>query len=172
MGSFKCIKRDSKTQGITQITFENYKHELFNFENIKPYYLLKKITELMSMKVKFYAEEVIFSLEDNTKGEIWLELGNDGRGFKHIIIRHLDQLSEVFKDTNKDSLLKNIFSVLKNGKIIYERRRVVNGKEQDERLYATEECGYFLVAIGTNGYIVSIYPRSKPNFKKKGEKND
>ena len=61
-----------------------------------------------------------------------------------------------------------IKTVVSSGKILKETNVMNNGKSGIERIYEYNSQYYTLLALGTNGFIISMYPiRRRKKWKKK-----
>lgn len=88
---------------------------------------------------------------------MWLEKGNSGAGLQHIIERHEQDYKNVYKVSKQEipNFVKNIVS---GGKILKETKVTKKGKPGIERVYEYNNQHYTLLALGTNGFIISMYP--------------
>jgi len=135
----ELAKKDVKWSGI------NSKDEM-----IKP---------LVEAGVKFNEEDVIFTTKDKSGQLIWLEKGNNLAGFEHIK-KHTNDFVKKHGIKAKD-LLSHIKDIIENGEIVSSRIVLRNGKLGLEKRYLYNNKYYVLGAIGINGYVVTMYPRSK-----------
>lgn len=120
---------------------------------LKPEHLMD---ELRNSGVKFTEKDVVMVTKTKKNELVWLEKGNDSRGLKHIIQRHEKDLKKKF-GINKENIPSFIKDVFNNGKEV--RVTLKNGKLEKIFLYKEK---YFVVSgVGTNGFIVSFYPKSK-----------
>ncbi len=117
----------------------------------------KLLDELEKSGVKFTKEDVSFVTKDTTGQLVWLEKGNSSVGLEHIIERHEQDYINVY-GINKEGIPKYIKAVISNGKILHQENVVKNGKLGIERIYEYNNQYYTLLALGTNGFIVSMYP--------------
>lgn len=118
------------------------------------------INELTKAGVKFTKEDVVFVTKDKTGQLIWLEKGNSGAGLEHIRKHSNDFM--VKHGVKSSNLVNHIKNVLEKGSVLStEKKRLTNGKIGLEKIYLYKNKYYVLGAIGTNGYIVSLYPTSK-----------
>lgn len=125
--------------------------------SLKPEHLME---ELRNCGVKFMEEDVVMVTKTKKNELVWLEKGNDLRGLKHIIKRHEKDLEKKFgvKKENIPSFIKEVFN---DGKEL--KSTLKNGKLEKLFLYKGK---YFVVSgVGTNGFIVTIYPKSKGGVK-------
>ena len=107
--------------------------------------------ELASSGVKYTPENVVM-VTRGPGGLMWLETGNDSAGWKHIF-RHAEHFADLGFDV-KD-VPWTLSRMLKSGPV-YEPKLDARG------FHAFYMFGgrQFLLAYGTNGYIVSLYPFS------------
>lgn len=85
---------------------------------------------------------------------VWLEKGNITKGLEHILIRHEEDLKRKFGLRKEDipSFVKDVFT---NGTELSSKLK--NGGYQKEYLYKGKHI--IISGVGTNGFIVSIYPK-------------
>lgn len=158
------------TTGSPQTTIEQEEYALKVAENeaaLKEFAdnlpLIDKslIAEMEASGVKFTRENVMFATRDKTGQVIWLETGNPGAGYKHLQIRgHIEQLAKKF-DVPKSEVVKLIRNIIRDGKIISNVIEERNGRKVCRREYQYDGKKIVLAAVGTNGFLVSIYPKSK-----------
>jgi hypothetical protein len=154
----------SPQYSITNQEYENKVHKLENeYEEEKVKIDIEfelGIKELEKAGVKFDKENVIFVTRTSDNQLVWLELGNDYSGLKHILKRHANDFNKklVIKENDIISLIEDI---IKRGKIEYSRVFKSKGIDKIEKLYKYENKYYFIVALGTNGYIVTVHPENK-----------
>lgn len=125
-----------------------------NYKNtkgsLKPEHLMEK---LRNSGVKFIEKEVVMVTETR-KGElVWLELGNYKSGLQHILDRHEVHIHSKFGISHNDipNFIKDVFQ---NGVELSSRLKNTGYEKVYE--YKGEEI--VITGIGTNGYIVSVYP--------------
>lgn len=119
--------------------------------SLKPEHLMD---ELKNSGNKFTEEDVVMIAKQKNGDLLWLEKGNESAGLKHIVDRHLENLHDAFGVEEKQ-----IPSFLKN---VIEHGQIVSNKERNGRITRIYDFGgkhYVLYAIGTNGFIVSAFPR-------------
>lgn len=119
--------------------------------SLKPNHLLN---ELRQRGEKFNEKDVVMITKTKKKELVWLEKGNEKKGFEHIIKRHEKDLEKKFgvKKQNIPSFVKDVFT---NGVEI--STKLKNEGYQKEYLYKGK---YIVISgVGTNGFIVSIYPK-------------
>lgn len=118
--------------------------------SLKPEYLME---ELRNSGVKFNEEDVVMVTKTKKNELVWLEKGNDSKGLKHIVDGHERDFKNKF-GVNKESIPSTIKDIFQNGKEINSRRK--NGGLEKVYLYKGEYI--VITGVGTNGFIVSVYP--------------
>lgn len=117
------------------------------------------VTQLQIRGVKFNRKEMLFITRDRSGQIVWLEKGNPGAGMDHIKSRgHDEQFAKAFgiSKTAVESYLRTIVS---EGTIIDNRLKPIGNHMGYERVYYYEGKYCVVTGIGTNGFIVSAYPR-------------
>ena len=114
--------------------------------------------ELDTNNVKYTRENVVFIARDETGQIVFLETGNSIAGLKHILQRHSQNFKDAFNiDASQiPAYLKN---VIRYGKVVSSEIVTKNGKQGFERRYNYNGNYYVITGIGSNGFIVSAYPR-------------
>ncbi|WP_248904034.1 hypothetical protein [Halocatena marina] len=86
---------------------------------------------------------------------VWLEKGNGGAGWKHILQRHEDQFYKRYKVSNKDEMMDIIYKTIKEG----EPKRIPEKEGGGTAYgYVTDSGEPISVIVGDNGYIVTSIP--------------
>ncbi len=136
----------------------NYKgtHGAEKDNNSDKLFSKKLLNELENSGVKFNKQNVIMIAKQVNGELLWLERGNNKTGLKHIINKHEDDYKKAF-GIGKEKIPAYIKKVVENGKVM--SNNLKNGGY--ERIYDYGGKYYFVSGIGTNGYIVSMYPVSK-----------
>lgn len=118
---------------------------------LKPNHLMD---ELRRSGVKFKEEDVVLVAKTKKNELVWLEKGNITKGLEHILIRHEEDLKRKFGLRKEDipSFVKDVFT---NGTELSSKLK--NGGYQKEYLYKGKHI--IISGVGTNGFIVSIYPK-------------
>ena len=118
---------------------------------------LNEITLLKNKGVKFSEKNLVFATKDTNGKVVWLEKGNDKSGLKHIVNKHAKDFYYVYGVKKKDipGFVKNLVS---SGSLLNERLVIKDGKPGFERIYEYNNKHFTVSWIGTNGYIVSVYP--------------
>ncbi|MDY5983115.1 MAG: hypothetical protein SPJ17_05415 [Anaeroplasma sp.] len=118
---------------------------------------LNEINLLRNKGVKFSEKNLVFATKDTNGKVVWLEKGNDKSGLKHIVNKHAKDFNDVYGVKKKDipGFVKNLVS---SGNLLNERLVIKDGKPGFERIYEYNNKHFTVSGIGTNGYIVSVYP--------------
>lgn len=119
--------------------------------SLKPEHLME---ELRNSGVKFTEEDIVMIAKQKNGELLWLERGNKVAGLIHIEEGHSENLKSAF-GVNKNSIPSFIKNVIEQGEIV---SNVKKGKKIT-RIYDFDGKHYVLCALGTNGFIVSVYPR-------------
>ena len=124
----------------------------------------KMLSLLERAGVKFNPDDVIFVTIDKTGQLVWLEKGNEEAGLKHIE-KHAGDFAKKH-GIPPNELTNHIKRILANGEVVSSKKNLLaNGKIGLEKIYCYEGKYYALAAIGTNGFIVSIYPLDEGDAK-------
>lgn len=122
------------------------------------------IQELKDNNIKFSEKDIQFITKDKTGQTVWLESGNSNAGLKHILDGngmtkgHANDFRKAF-GISRDEIPAYIEKVISNGKIINNHLKPIGRKMGYERTYYYNGNYYVVTGIGTNGYIVSAYPK-------------
>lgn len=141
-----------------------------NTEGTKNNEMNRLIKELESKGVKFCKEDIVFITKDKTGQTVWLEKGNSFAGLEHIVngngrtSGHAQDFEKAF-GISKDQIAYYLSKVISQGEIVRNNMVKRGNKECFERIYYYEGKHYVVTGIGTNGFIVSAYPK-----KMKGDK--
>lgn len=115
------------------------------------------LKQLVDSKVKINVKDVVFTAKDSSGQVVWLEKGNATAGFNHIMKHENDFVAK--HNIQKGRLPSHLKNVVSKGKVINSRPvKLPNGKYGLEKIYLYKGKYYTLGAIGTNGFIVSMYP--------------
>lgn len=117
---------------------------------LKPEHLMN---ELKESGVKFTEENVVMITKTKKNELVWLEKGNESAGLNHIIKRHEKDFKNKF-GVSKENIPITIKDILKNGTEI--SSKIKNKGFEKVYLYNGEHI--VITAVGTNGFIVSVYP--------------
>lgn len=178
-GLFKCERKIVENFNNTSELYfkvkeleENLKLEISiksneeNKQELKKEYALNEgIIELKKAKVKFNERDVIFVVKDKTGQLIWLEKGNLGAGLNHIFAHHKKDFFNKF-GVNKDEIPYLIKDIILNSKLLYEHKEYRNGILCLTKIYLYKDKHLILGAIGSNGFISSIYPIDEEEYKR------
>ena len=118
------------------------------------------LKQIVNSGAKINVKDVVFTAKDKSGQLVWLEKGNKTSGLEHIKSKH--QSDFVSKHNIKAShLTTHLKRVVSKGTIVSSRTvKLSNGRVGYEKVYSYRGKYYTLGAIGTNGYIVSMYPIS------------
>lgn len=117
------------------------------------------IEELSRLGTKFNRKEMVFITRDATGQIVWLEKGTKTAGLTHIQDRgHIEHFSKAF-GINPGDFESYLYKVVRDGIVLENKTRYVNGHKGYERKYYYEGNYCVLTAIGSNGFIISAYPR-------------
>ena len=178
-GLFKCERKITENfNSSSEVYFkvkeleENLKLKISiksneeNEEKLKNEYVLNKgIIELKKAKVKFNEKDVIFVVRDKSGQLIWLEKGDLGVGLNHIFAHHENDFLNKF-GANKDEIPYLIKDIILKSKILYEHKEYRNGILCLTKIYLYKDKHLILGAIGSNGFISSIYPIDEEEYKR------
>lgn len=124
------------------------------------------IQPLIVAGVKFNEKDVLFVTKDQSGQMVWLEKGNDNAGLNHILYGNNKEMGHK-KDFEKacgiteDKVPTFLRDVMTKGRIISNELKIMGTKQGFERVYAYNGQYVVVTGIGTNGFIVSAYPRRK-----------
>ena len=117
------------------------------------------VAELEREKVKFNRNNMILITRDKTGQVVWLEEGNSGAGLKHMRERgHINQLAKAF-GISQDKVESYLHEIISSGTIVKNKLKPIGNRMGYERVYYYEGNYCVITAIGTNGFIISAYPR-------------
>ena len=122
------------------------------------------INILTELNVKFNKDDLILVTKDKTNQIVWLEIGSNRKGLKHILYGDGDD-GHIYDFINylniqESQIIDTIKDVISNWKVEYSIIVIRNGKDGYERMYSKDDK-YMLAGIGLNGFITSIYPFNK-----------
>ena len=116
------------------------------------------LAELVNSGVKISPEKIIFAARDKSGQIVWLESGNQSAGLSHIVQRHAADFAAKH-DIQPQKLASYLRDVIAKGRIVSSKLVALkNGKQGLEKIYVYKDKYYTMSAIGTNGYIVTMYP--------------
>ncbi len=131
--------------------------EQLNIPNISDEASQILIAELEKNKIKFTKEDMLFITKDKSGQIVWLEEGNKKGGLKHILDGHANNICKKLS-VSPENLVNTIKDIVTNGEVMCCNIAIKNGRETLEKVYLHKNEYYMLGAVGTNGFIVSIYP--------------
>lgn len=115
------------------------------------------LDELIKSGVKINPKDVVFTAKDKSGQVVWLENGNTSKGLEHIKKHTNDFVAK--HNIQEKHLVGHLKNVIKKGVVVHSQEKILsNGKTGLEKIYLYKGKYYTLGAIGTNGYIVSMYP--------------
>lgn len=122
------------------------------------------LSRLEKAGVKYNPEDVVFVTKDKTGQLVWLEKGNEEAGLKHIE-KHAGDFAKKH-GIPPNELTNHIEKILTNGEIVSSEKKLLsNGRIGLKKIYCYEGKYYVLAAIGTNGFVVSMYPLDEGDTK-------
>lgn len=124
------------------------------------------LQKLIDSGAKVNISDVLFVTKDKSGQLLWLEKGNMAAGFTHIKERHAEDFGKYLglqrcSDTLPINLIR---SIVTDGEIISEE----SGKKGGINKVYRYQGDYFIIAgIGTNGFIVTVFPDERRNHERK-----
>jgi hypothetical protein len=115
--------------------------------------------KLLAKKQRNLEDKVIFETKDKTGQTVWLAWGKKpNAGYGHILSKHGDDF--VAKDgIKKEDLVPHLRHIIEEGEI---KKNVLapdsNGRLGYTRIYCYQKKYYVVGGIGTNGFIVTMFP--------------
>ena len=130
--------------------------------------LVKKnlINELVKTGAKYNAKDIIFITKDKTGQLIWLEAGDACKGLKHILYGngtskgHYEDFKKAF-GLGAKQVGEYLRKVITYGNVVKSRIKKIGKRFGYEKIYNYKGNYYVVAGIGTNGFIVSAYPKKK-----------
>ena len=122
------------------------------------------IQELKSKNIKFSEKDIQFITKDKTGQTVWLENGNSNAGLKHILDGngttkgHAGDFQRAF-GISRAEIPAYLEKVISNGKIVESKTKLIGNRTGYERTYYYDGEYHVVTGIGTNGFIVSAYPK-------------
>ena len=122
------------------------------------------IQELKDNNIKFSEKDMRFIAKDKTGQTIWLESGNSNAGLKHILDGngttkgHADDFQKAF-GISRSEVPTYLESVITNGTVVSNKLKPIGKRMGYERTYYYNGNYHVVTGIGTNGFIVSAYPK-------------
>lgn len=124
------------------------------------YKLKKGISELEKAGVKFKKEDVIFVTKTKNKELVWLEKGNSIVGLQHIIEGHEEDFNK-YLNIKKSKIPDKIEEIVSSWDRVSKKIKDVGGRDGYEMIHKNKNDYVVIVALGTNGFIVSAYPKGE-----------
>lgn len=124
------------------------------------------IADLEKNGIKFTKEDIVFITKDETGQTVWLETGDSSAGLKHILDGngqtpgHAVDFERAF-GVSRDQLPSYLEKVISKGTVIDNKLVKKGSCEGYERTYYYEGNYYVITGIGTNGFVVSAYPKRR-----------
>lgn len=118
------------------------------------------IKKLENAGVKFNKDDVIFVANDSSGHLIWLEKGNEIVGLEHIISKHKQNFKDILK-INENEIPSKIYEIISTWNLVSKSLKNIGGRDGYECIYENNGNYIVIVAHGTNGFIVSVYPRKE-----------
>lgn len=122
------------------------------------------IQELKSSNTKFSEKDMLFITKDKTGQTVWLEKGSSGAGLKHILdgdgttTGHANDFQKAF-GISRSEVPAYLEKVISNGKVVSNTLKPIGNRMGYERVYYYNGNYHVVTGIGTNGFIVSAYPK-------------
>lgn len=122
------------------------------------------VKQLEQSGVKFSKKDIVFVTKDKTGQIVWLEKGSSSAGLKHILdgdgkaSGHAEDFQRAF-GISRSEIPSHIEKVITNGIVVDNKLKLVGNRMGYERTYYYNGEHYVVTGIGTNGYIVSAYPK-------------
>ena len=127
-------------------------------------YRSQLIQELKDNNIKFSEKDIQFITKDKTGQIVWLETGNSIAGLKHILDGngmtkgHANDFQRAF-GISRSEVPTYIEKIISNGSIVNNQLKPIGKRMGYERTYYYNGDYFVVTGIGTNGYIVSAYPK-------------
>lgn len=124
------------------------------------------IKELERNGVKFTKENIVFITKDQTGQIVWLETGNKSAGLSHILdgdgvtTGHAADFERAF-GVSREQIPNYLEKVIRHGTVVDNKIVKKGSREGYERTYYYEGKHYVITGIGTNGFVISAYPKKK-----------
>lgn len=124
------------------------------------------IKELERNGVKFTKNNIVFITKDQTGQIVWLETGNKSAGLSHILdgdgvtTGHAADFERAF-GVSREEIPNYLEKVIRHGTVVDNKIVKKGSREGYERTYYYEGKHYVIAGIGTNGFVISAYPKKK-----------
>ena len=112
--------------------------------------------ELKNSGHKFNEKDVVMVTKTKKNELVWLEKGNGSTGLTHIIDRHEEDLAKKY-GIKKEGIPAFVKDIFQNGTEISSKEK--NGGY--EKKYKYKDQYFVITGVGTNGYIITLYPDPK-----------
>lgn len=122
------------------------------------------IQELKNNNIKFSEKDIQFITRDKTGQIVWLETGNSSAGLNHILEGngitkgHAGDFQKAF-GLSKSEVPAYLEKVISNGDVVSNTLKPIGNHMGYERVYYYNGNYHMVTGIGTNGFIVSAYPK-------------
>lgn len=122
------------------------------------------VLEMEKNKVKFTKENLVFTTKDRTGQIVFLETGNSGAGLKHILdgngvkTGHAADFQRALGISREDIPIY-LHKVITEGQVVRNEQKNIGGKMGYERDYYYKGNYFVVTGVGTNGFLVSAYPK-------------
>ena len=150
---------------FSQQRLEQFSYSLIAGENERALYRSTMVDdglldELRRRGIKFTDENVEFVTRDRTGQIVWLESGNRMAGLEHILHGHAKDFFNAF-GVSKAGVAQYLQTIITHGDVVSNKLKRVgsSGRMGYERVYYYDGSYCVVTGIGTNGFIVSAYPR-------------
>lgn len=116
--------------------------------------------------VKFTKENIVFITRDATGQTVWLETGNNSAGLRHILdgngisSGHAADFERAL-GVSREHIPSYLEKVISHGTVVSNKIVKKGSREGYERTYYYEGNHYVITGIGTNGFVISAYPRRR-----------
>lgn len=124
------------------------------------------IADLEKHGVKFTKENIVFITKDGTGQTVWLETGNKLAGLRHILdgdeisSGHAADFERAF-GVSREHIPSYLEKVISHGTVVSNKIVKKGSREGYERTYYYEGNHYVITGIGTNGFVISAYPKKR-----------
>ncbi len=122
------------------------------------------IKELEESGIKFSREKMVFITKDKTGQIVWLESGGASAGLEHILHGngttpgHAADFAEAF-GVSESEVPEYLHRAITNGTVVSDTMKPIGSRVGYSRQYYYEGGYYVVAGIGSNGFIVSAYPK-------------
>ena len=108
----------------------------------------------------------MFVTKDKTGQTVWIETGNENAGLKHILYGnnikpgHAQDFKKAL-GLDESKVPEYLYKIITKGEVVENKTSQVGKITGYTRTYYYEGNYYIVTAIGTNGFIVTAYPKKK-----------